>query len=63
MTDKEFGVELLCRLMKEDDLCFSCIFNPKEGICSNTEIDPEICYEGMKAFAEKENGNDKQRVV
>lgn len=53
MTDREFGIELVRRLQKEDDICFTCKHNPQNGICNNTEIDLEICYEGMKAFAEK----------
>lgn len=55
MTDKEFGIELIRRLQEVDDTCSTCIH-----CCSNIEVgDLETCYEGMKEFAEKENGNDK----
>lgn len=54
MTDKEFGIELVRRLQEVDDTCSTCIH-----CCSNSEIgDLEICYEGMKAYAEKELEND-----
>ncbi len=52
MTDKEFGIELVRRLQKVVDTCSTCIH------CCFEVGDLETCYEGMKAFAEKELEND-----
>ena len=55
MTDKEFGIILTAKLREIDDTCSYCIYSPTYTFCTNTEVgDLQTCYEGMKAFAEKE---------
>ena len=64
MTDREFCIKLIRRLQDVDDTCSNCIYNPKNDYCTNIEVgDTETCYLGMKAFAEKEQGDDKQRMA
>lgn len=60
MTDKEFAIELIRHLQDVDDTCLYCIHNPKNAICDNSVGGyTDICYNGIKAFMEKERTNGK----
>lgn len=59
-TDKAFAIELIHRLQGVDDTCLYCIHNPKNAICDKRVGGyTDICYNGIKAFMEKERTNGK----
>lgn len=61
LTDKELCIELIHRLQKVDDTCSYCIHNPQNAICDKVVVGgyTDICYNGIKAFMEKERTNGK----
>ena len=66
MTDLEFAKYLSKMLLNSgEDCCSKCDFNRKDDICDNHKkreefncpLDDDLCYVGMKLYAEKQRTN------